>query len=99
MKILKNIISTTLFLSLILVGCKSGPTLKYSYHPPEFINDGFEVGSLEEVNIDSVLLKMAMGRNSVIYHTYNSGFTWTAQNSGTGELLYAVILLTKTPAG
>jgi CubicO group peptidase (beta-lactamase class C family) len=67
MKILKNIISEyiisiTLVLSLILVGCKCDPTLQYSYHPPEFINDRFEVGSIEEVNIDSVLLKKAVDR-------------------------------------
>jgi len=67
MRILKNIISEyivsiILVLSLILVGCKYEPTLQYSYHPPEYINDGFEVGSLEEVNIDSVLLKKAVDK-------------------------------------
>ncbi len=67
MKTLKNsiseyTISIILVLSLILVGCECKPTLKYSYHPPEYINDGFEVGSLEEVNIDSVLLKKAVDK-------------------------------------
>jgi hypothetical protein len=67
MKTLKNsiseyTISIILVLSLILVGCECKPTLQYSYHPPEYINDGFEVGSLEEVNIDSVLLKKAMDK-------------------------------------
>lgn len=62
MKIPKNIISITLVLSLILVGCKCNPTLQYSYHSPKFMNDGFEVGSLEEVNIDSVLLKKAVDK-------------------------------------
>lgn len=68
MKILKNIISEyiisiILVLSLIFVGCsKCYPTLQYSYHPLEFFNDGFEVGSLEEVNIDSVLLKKAVDK-------------------------------------
>ena len=67
MKTLKNSISQCtvsiiLVLSLILVGCECKPTLKYSYHPPEYINDGFEVGSLKEVNIDSVLLKKAVDK-------------------------------------
>jgi len=67
MKILENInpvymISIILALSLIFVGCKCDPTLQYSYHPPEYINDGFEVGSLEEVNIDSALLKKAVDK-------------------------------------
>jgi len=67
MKTLKNSISEysisiILVLSLILVGCECKPTIPYSYHPPEYINDGFEVGSIEEVNIDSVLLKKAVDR-------------------------------------
>jgi len=68
MKILKNgiseyAISIILILSLIIfVGCKCEPTTQYSYHPPEFINDGFEVGTLEDVNIDSVLLKKAVDK-------------------------------------
>ena len=68
MKILKNIISEyiisiILVLSLIFVGSsKCYPTLQYSYHPLEFFNDGFEVGSLEEVNIDSVLLIKAVDK-------------------------------------
>ena len=65
--ILKNIIpeyiiSIILVFSLLFVGCNCEPTVKYSYHPPEYINDGFEVGSLEEVNIDSVLLKKVVDK-------------------------------------
>ncbi len=67
MKILKNIISECIIsiifvLSLILVGCKCDSTLQYSYHQPEYINDGFKVGFLEEVNIDSVFLKKAVDK-------------------------------------
>ena len=67
MKKLENInseyiISIILVLSLIFVGCNCDPTLPYTYHPPEYINDGFEVGSLEEVNIDSSLLKKAVDK-------------------------------------
>ncbi len=58
----KYAISIILVLSLIFIGCKCVPTIQYSYHPPEYINDGFEVGTLEEVNIDSVLLKNAIGK-------------------------------------
>jgi len=56
------IISIILVLSLIFIGCNCNPTLQYSYHPPEYINDGFEVGSLEDVNIDSLLLKKMMDK-------------------------------------
>ena len=67
MKKLENInseyiISIILVLSLIFLGCNCDPTLQYTYHPPEYINDGFEVGSLEEVNIDSSLLKKAVNK-------------------------------------
>ena len=55
-------ISIILTLSIIFVGCNCDPTLKYTYHPPEYINDGFEVGSLEEVNIDSSLLIKAVDK-------------------------------------
>ena len=55
-------ISIILALSLIFVGCNCDPAHQYTYHPPEYINDGFEVGSLDEVNIDSALLKKAVDR-------------------------------------
>ncbi len=67
MKIIKNLvseytISIILVISLIFTGCKCCPSKQYSYDPPEHISDGFEVGSLEEVNIDSVLLKKAVDK-------------------------------------
>ncbi len=52
-------------LLLLLVGCKDGRYSKYNYHPPQDINDGFEVSSLEEVGIDSVLIEKAVDS---IYH-------------------------------
>ena len=55
-------ISMILVLSLILVSCNCDPAFQYTYHPPEYINNGIEVGSLEEVNIDSVLLKKAVDK-------------------------------------
>jgi CubicO group peptidase (beta-lactamase class C family) len=47
-------------LSLFIVSCKHDPSGQYTYRPPENINDGFEVGSLNEVNIDSVLIVNAV---------------------------------------
>ena len=44
------------------MSCNCDPAFQYTYHPPEYINDGFEVGSLEEVNIDSALLKKAVDK-------------------------------------
>ena len=55
-------ISMILVLSLIFVGCNCYPTLQYTYRPPEYINEGIEVGFLEEVNIDTVLLKKAVDK-------------------------------------
>jgi CubicO group peptidase (beta-lactamase class C family) len=34
----------------------------YSYHPPEFTNDGINVGTLEEVGLDTQMLAKAIGR-------------------------------------
>ncbi len=53
------IVFIVLALSYCLVGCKGKP---YIYHPPESVNDGLEVGSLLEVNMDSTLLNEAAGR-------------------------------------
>ena len=47
-------------LSLLFVSCKQDPTTQYFYRPPENINDGINVGSLDEVNIDSVLIENAV---------------------------------------
>ena len=44
------------------VSCKSDPANQYTYQPPENINDGFEVSSLDEVNIDSVLIEEAVNK-------------------------------------
>jgi len=38
----------------------SEPSIPYTYEPPENINDGLEVGTLEEVNIDSELIEEAV---------------------------------------
>lgn len=54
-------ISTILGLSLLLVGCNKA-TQRYFDNQPENIKDGLEVGTLEEVNIDSKLLEKAVSR-------------------------------------
>jgi CubicO group peptidase (beta-lactamase class C family) len=45
---------------LLIVSCSQDLSGQYTYHPPENINDGFEVGSLAEVNIDSALIVEAV---------------------------------------
>jgi hypothetical protein len=38
----------------------SRPSIPYVYQPPENINDGLDVGTLDEVSIDSELIEKAM---------------------------------------
>jgi CubicO group peptidase (beta-lactamase class C family) len=55
------LISTLLLLFVLLfVGFQSEPSIQYTYQPPENINDGLDVGTLEEVNIDSALIEKAV---------------------------------------
>ncbi len=52
-----------LFVSILLlltIGCQFGPSVQYTYQQPEDINDGFDVGSLDEVNIDLTLIERAV---------------------------------------
>jgi CubicO group peptidase (beta-lactamase class C family) len=44
----------------ISAGCGTSQTNKYTYQPPENINDGLDVGTLDEVNIDSALIEKAV---------------------------------------
>lgn len=53
----------SIFLSLLTIlffGCQSNITSQYHYQRPKSMNDGLEVGSLPEVNIDSVLIIKAI---------------------------------------
>jgi CubicO group peptidase (beta-lactamase class C family) len=54
------IISILSLLSLLIVSCQLEPSIQYTYQPPENINDGFDVGTLAEVNIDSSLIEKAV---------------------------------------
>jgi len=38
----------------------SEPSIPYAYRPPENINDGLDVGTLDEVSIDSELIEEAV---------------------------------------
>ena len=57
---MKKTILLIYILSLLFVSCKDDPSSQYTYRPPENINDGFDIGSLDEVNIDSVLIVKAV---------------------------------------
>ena len=62
-----NLIKITLLISillLLLISCKQDPSSLYTYRSPEDINDGFEVGSLEEVNINQALIEKAVNEIS-----------------------------------
>ncbi len=56
-----SILFATLF-SLLAAGCKSDPTPEYTYQPPQQIDDGLDVGTLDEVGINSALISEAVGR-------------------------------------
>jgi len=47
-------------LGFFLVGCKSYSSGQYTYQPPENINDGIEVGTLNEVDIDTSIISKAV---------------------------------------
>jgi hypothetical protein len=59
---MKKAILLISLLSLLFVSCQLEPPSVYTYQPPENIGDGLDVGTLEEVNIDSVLIKKAVDR-------------------------------------
>jgi CubicO group peptidase (beta-lactamase class C family) len=54
----KAILLISILSLLSIVSCQSGPS--YTYQPPENINDGLDVGSLEKANIDSALIEKAV---------------------------------------
>lgn len=57
---MKRTILLISILLLLIVGCAREPSSQYTYSPPENINDGFEVGSLAEVNVDPALPEKAV---------------------------------------
>jgi len=59
---MKNSFLIILLLSLISVGCNLELSGQYTYQHPQPENDGIEVGTLHEVNIDSTLIKLAVNK-------------------------------------
>lgn len=57
---MKKTILLISILPLLFVSCNHGPSSQYAYRPPENINDGLDVSSLGEVNIDSALIVKAV---------------------------------------
>jgi len=57
---MKKTILLISILSLLFVSCQLEPPSQYTYRPPENIDDGFDVSTLEEVNINSVLIEKAV---------------------------------------
>jgi CubicO group peptidase (beta-lactamase class C family) len=53
-----TLIITILF--LLIIACGLEPSSQYNYQPPENINDGLSVGTLDEVNIDTELIDKAV---------------------------------------
>ncbi len=49
-------------LSMFNMGCSNDFTNHYPYTPPEDIDDGLDVGTMEEVDIDSQMILKAVGR-------------------------------------
>jgi len=52
----------TMILSLLFLGCYNNDNGQYKYRQPENINDGFDVGTLDEVNIDTDLISRGVDR-------------------------------------
>lgn len=48
--------------SLLNMGCVSDSSELFPYNPPEYINDGLEVGTLAEVGLDSQVILNIVGR-------------------------------------
>ncbi|MDJ0751585.1 MAG: serine hydrolase domain-containing protein [Woeseiaceae bacterium] len=56
------IILLAALLLLLPTGCFSESTTRYAYRPPQQIDDGFDVGTLDEVGLNSALLAKAVDR-------------------------------------
>ena len=57
---MKKVILLLTILSLINVSCGFDTTGQYTYQPPENIQDGFNVGTLDEVNMEAGLIERAV---------------------------------------
>jgi CubicO group peptidase (beta-lactamase class C family) len=59
---MKKAILLISILSVLFVSCQLEPPIIYTYRPPENIDDGLNIGTLDEVNVDSVLIEKAVDR-------------------------------------
>ena len=59
---MKKAILLISILSLLIASCGSAPSSQYTYRSPENIGNGLDVGTLEEVNIDSALIENAVDK-------------------------------------
>ena len=59
---MKRTILLLIAFSIALVSCGAEPTSQYTYRPPENLDDGLDIGTLEEVNIDSALIEKAIDK-------------------------------------
>ena len=57
---MKKAILLISILSLLCNSCTHNSASPYTYHPPEKINDGIDVGSFDEANIDPALIVKAV---------------------------------------
>ncbi len=56
------VILFAVLLLLLASGCVSDSSTNYTYQPPQQTDDGFDVGTLEEVEMNSALIAKAVGR-------------------------------------
>ena len=49
-------------LALLFISCEKDTSCQWTYSSPEDAGDGFQVGTLVEVNMDSDLIAKAVGR-------------------------------------
>jgi CubicO group peptidase (beta-lactamase class C family) len=57
---MKKLILLLAIISVVIVSCSSSSSVQYTYSQPKEIQDGFEVGSLSDVNLDEDLLGKAI---------------------------------------
>jgi CubicO group peptidase (beta-lactamase class C family) len=57
---MKKVILLLIIATLLLISCGSDPSSQYTYRPPEKADNGLDVGTLEEVNMDQALMESAV---------------------------------------
>jgi len=62
--VMKNTIIIITILTLLFIGCKNNASSQYNSLPPENMNDGLNVGTLNEVNINPKLIEIAVNKIS-----------------------------------